>query len=209
MLYTLNEAAFLSSQPLSAINRSIDRGPCGATLSRNTGRGRRLLPLAEVRFLAIEHEVRGNLSASAKERLHGIVIASDPPPSRVSLDCLEIDLSGANDRVERRLQDLERLKRAVDGRGKDPVLTGTDIPAHAVASLVHTSGRAAAQDAFPALTAAQVDTAVAYASIYPKVGRPFPGHSFKSHLASLAEAGVWDLEETGSAEMVAASTEAV
>lgn len=200
MLYTLNEASYLTGRPASTINRTIDRGPVRAEIAFKDGRARRLLDLAVIRFLAVEADVHDDLSAAAKNRLYGMISRAQQPPTRIALGCVEIDLTAINERLARKISDLERLKGAVDETGPEPVLKRTDIPVHAVAALVASGGTSAAREAFPSLNHDQIDVATAFAAIYPKIGRPLPGRSLKSHLQDLAEAGTWDRDVATAAE---------
>jgi hypothetical protein len=49
----------------------------------------------------------------------------------------------------------------------------------------------------PGLTPAQVEAAVEYAQVYPKVGRPLPARSLKRMLSDMAASGLWDVDGDG------------
>ena len=66
------------------------------------------------------------------------------------------------------------------------VLRGTSIPVHVVAALAEAGGLEAAERAYPSLSKTDVQTAVQYATVYPKKGRPYPKKSLKEMLGELA-----------------------
>jgi uncharacterized protein (DUF433 family) len=96
--------------------------------------------------------------------------------------------------IDERPRRLEQVKAAVDERAPEPVLRGTDVPVHVVASLARGQSASEIVEDYPTLTSGQVEAAVEYAKVYPRTGRPLPARSFKRMLGDLAAAGVWDLE---------------
>jgi uncharacterized protein (DUF433 family) len=58
-----------------------------------------------------------------------------------------------------------------DTLGGEPYLTGTRIPAYDVAALMRDCGLAEVLRAFPSLSQAEIDTAVAFAGAVPRQGK--------------------------------------
>jgi len=85
------------------------------------------------------------------------------------------------------LAELKRIKEVVEsGSAGEPVLRGTAVPVHVVAALAEADGVEGATRAYPSLSRADVEAAVAYAEVYPKKGRPYPKKSLKRMLRELA-----------------------
>jgi uncharacterized protein (DUF433 family) len=97
----------------------------------------------------------------------------------VELSPLDHDISGRL----RRLMDLKgRVKIAPAG---EPVILGTHIPVYLIAGLAKGETVAEILADYPSLTRVQVETAIEYATAYPKKGRPYPNRSFKRMVAEL------------------------
>ena len=108
---------------------------------------------------------------------------------------LELKLTDIDQRIAERLRRLRQVKALVDEAiNGNPVLRGTNVPAHAVAVLARGQAVSEIMEDYPGLTPAQVDAAAEYARVYPRPGRPLPARSFKRMLSDLAAAGAWDLE---------------
>ncbi len=60
------------------------------------------------------------------------------------------------------------------------------MPVHLVAALAESGDVAEAVRAYPSLSRATIEAAVAYAEVYPKKGRPYPKKSLKRMLSELA-----------------------
>lgn len=67
-----------------------------------------------------------------------------------------------------------------------PVLLGTDIPVHLVATLAEAGGVGEAACAYPSLSHEAIGAAVQYARAHPRAGRPYPAKSLKRMLSELA-----------------------
>jgi uncharacterized protein (DUF433 family) len=113
----------------------------------------------------------------------------------LSVGIMEFKLDEIDKRIARRLQQLQAMKGLIEERpGADPVIRGTSVSAYVIADLAHGETIAEIIDDYPNLTQAQIESAIEYAKVHPKPGRPLPTRSFKKVLADTAESGVWDVE---------------
>jgi hypothetical protein len=191
---TLNEAGYVVGQSRAAINRAIDRGVIKARLSQRGKTQVRQVGAAELRFLAIAAQVGKDLTPAARRKIYEATRRASPDAPRLELGIMELKLTEVDRRIDERLRRLEQLKALVDDHPPEPVLRGTGVPVHVVAALARGQSTTEIVEDYPTLTAEQVETAVEYAKVYPRTGRPLPTRSFKRMLGDLAAAGVWDLE---------------
>ena len=191
---TLNEAGYVVGQTRTAINRAVDRGVIKAKVRRlGMGRLRKIGP-AELRFLAIVGEVEKELTPVARRKIYAAIRRLPMETHRLELGVMEFRLAELDQRIAERLERLRVVQALVDAaRGREPVLRGTTIPVHAVASLARGQSVREIVADFPGLATDQVEAAIEYAKIYPRAGRPLPARSFKRMLADLAASGVWDV----------------
>ncbi len=193
---TLNEAGYVVEQSSTAINRAVDRGVIKAEIQRR-GKGRlRKVGSAELRFLAIAREVEKDLTPAARRKVYEAMRRLPPDTHRLSVGMMEFKLTEVDRRILERLDRLAAVKALVEERPDgDPVLRGTNVPAHVVAALARGQSASEILEDFPSLTAKQIDAAIEYAKIYPKAGRPLPTRSLWRMLGAAAAAGVWDVDD--------------
>ena len=203
---TVGEASFVVERPAAAINRAVDRGLIWAGRETQPDRSRqatlRKFGPAELRYLLIEGDLKGDLTPAARRRIYEALRASPENTHHVQVGpWLALELADADTRIAARLARLEAVKAFVDESGVEPVLRGTDgIPVHVIAALGEGQGIDETMEDYVALTRQQVEAAVEYAQAYPKPGRPYPARSFKRMLLDMADMGVFDPDDVGSSE---------
>ena len=191
---TLNEAGYVVGRSRAAINRAVDRGVIRTTLQPR-GKGRlRTVGAAELRYLAVSGEVERDLTPAARRRIYEAMRRLPVDAPVLELGVMALRLTEIDRRIAERLARLETARSAIADGPDGPVIQGTQVSPHAVAALARDRSHGEVASDYPGLTPAQVEAAIDYAAIYPRVGRPLPTHSFKRMLGELAEAGVWDVE---------------
>jgi len=188
------EAAWLTELSARTINATIDRGELGArarTRSSSTRRARRL-GAAEVVYLVLRKELADVLSPSAKRELYERLVvlalrdvfnvrmqssAQGELEIELADGLLRVEVKRAWRRVSKRWVALRRAASLVvsdpEIRGGEPVIRGTRVPVYFVADLVDQGADLnEILDDYPALNAAKVRSAVAFARTHPRRGRP-------------------------------------
>jgi uncharacterized protein (DUF433 family) len=106
---------------------------------------------------------------------------------------MNLKVKAAAARVAKRYRELQSLRKYIVERpGADPVLKGTEVSVYVIAALTQGQSIPEILEDYPSLTEKQVRQATAYASAYPKAGRPYPKRSFKRMASDLAATGVFD-----------------
>jgi uncharacterized protein (DUF433 family) len=179
-LFTPAEAAVLTGLPVKAVNNAIDKKTISAVTGRRSGQATRLLDRRALLSLALERRLADRFVPELRRQVFDALAAM--PRHRVSLDdgFLTIDLRSMRRELAGLLRELRRARELVtsdpDTLGGDPVLRGTRIPVHLIASLLAQGSTAAdLLDAYPRLTAAMIRLAPLYAAAYPLRGRPRAG----------------------------------
>ncbi len=176
---TAAEAAFVLEEPPKAVKKALDEGPIEAPVVRRGGMMVRVLDRADVVYLyaarllkdELTPRTRGELYAAMKHKL----------TRRVAFGRFKIDIADALDAVDQRLARLADLKNAVSFRADgEAVIRGTDVEVHRIAALLE-GGLSPADiiEDYPGLTRKQIETARAFATAYPKAGRPYPKTTLK------------------------------
>lgn len=190
---TTAEAAWLTDMPPKAINAAIDRGELPMpSRKRGSDRAARRLGPAEVVYLVLRRDLSSVLSQTAKRELYDQLVELSSRRYLVSFagagpqPDFEIALAGGVVRIEakRACQQLakrwEALRRAQELvvsdpeiRGGEPIIKGTRIPVYMIAALVDQGAdvREILED-YPALNAAKIRSALAFARTQPRRGRP-------------------------------------
>lgn len=191
---TPNEAAWLAEISPKTVNATIDRGELSLSADRAAPGERRARTLepADVFYLAIRRELADLFSARAKHEVYrqlrewgwtGIRATRCRAAPQADLELrvrgtkVTIELKTTCQRLTKRWIALENAKQLVVRdpaiRGGEPVICGTRIPVYLVADLVaQGAGLREVLEDYPALNAAKVRSALAYASTHPKRGRP-------------------------------------
>lgn len=182
---TPNEAAFTVGRDVDAVQRAVDSGVVEKRTRTIRGRERRVFGRSELRFFKVVAGVEDDLTKKGRRKLYEAIL--HPRGQKVSVGPFEVDIADVDRQIEDRLADLQRIRGvAATGPEGTVVLRGTSIPVHVVAALAEAGGPEAAERAYPSLSKTDVETAVQYATVYPKKGRPYPKKSLKQMLGELA-----------------------
>lgn len=195
---TTQEAAWIAGVSAKTINAAIDRGEVRPVARpRRRGVTSRQIGAAEVVYFVVRKEAGAALSAQARRELYAQLTAQRWGDWTIAPDIAEaastwnreITLAGGVVRIaiQRACTAVARrwagLRSATDLvvedpeiRGGEPVLRGTRVPVHLVADLVGQGADVGeVLEDYPALTAAMVEAALAYAATHPRRGRPAKG----------------------------------
>jgi uncharacterized protein (DUF433 family) len=192
---TIPEAGFVLGRPGKMLNQAIDRDEVVNVAKPATRAQGRRLGRAELRYFALESDLRKNFTLEGRRRIYQAIKRLPPGAGAVRLGPMAFELAPVDEALDARLRRLADLRAAVsridDG---EPVLRGAAVPVYAIAGLARGQTVAEILEDYPSLNAAQVQTAVDYAQAYPKPGRPYPATSLKRMIAAMAESGVLDVE---------------
>ncbi len=185
MTLTPREAAFVADSTLLAVERAVDGGVVPNQTQTVAGRKTRVLGHSELRFFSTLRSQENALTLAGRRLLYEAV--QHPQDGKATLGPFVVDVRKVDLEIERRFAELNQLKgRVEEGTDGDPVVKGTAVPVHVVAALATDGGVEAACRAYPSLPRTAIETAVAYAAVYPKRGRPYPARSMKQMLSELA-----------------------
>jgi uncharacterized protein (DUF433 family) len=188
------EAAWLTQLSPKTINATIDRGELQAPVRKRSASAKRVrrLGAADVLYLVLRKELSDVLSSAAKRELYqqlaelarrNVFNVGARNDRQADLDIelagglVRVEVKGAWRRVSKRWIALRRAAETVvsdpEIRGGEPVIRGTRIPVYLIADLIEQGAnlRELLQD-YPALKAAEVRSALAFAQTHPRRGRP-------------------------------------
>jgi uncharacterized protein (DUF433 family) len=194
---TIPEAGFVLGRSGRTLNQAIDRGEV-FNFAKSAPKAKapvRRLGQAELRYFALESDLRPNFTPAGRRRLYQAIKRLPPNARAVRLGPMALELGPVDEALDERLRRLGELKAAVtpaaDG---EAMLKGAAIPVYAIAGLARGQTVAEILEDYPSLTEAQVQTAIDYAQAYPKSGRPYPAASLKRMIAAMATSGLLDVE---------------
>jgi uncharacterized protein (DUF433 family) len=183
-LFTPTEAAVLTRLPLKAVNNAIDKN-----LVRTTGRASatdsiRLLDARALLALALEQRLASRFFPELRRRVFDALAASSRKVLSLDEGLLKIDLREPRRELAASLRALRRARSLAvsdpEILGGEPVLRGTRVPVHLIATLVERgSTEAAILKSYPRLTPEMIRLAPAYAQAYPLRGRPRKQHPWR------------------------------
>lgn len=192
---TISEAGFVLRQDSKVVNRAIDGRIIKAKIVFIGKTKQRTLGLAELRFLRLSSGLKRDLTPAGRKRMYEAIKQLGKDAHRVKWGVVEVDLKPIDEGLQERMKALRILREAVEVvDDRDPVLSGTRIPVHAIAAIAKSEGEAGVLEAYPSLSLENVRQAVEFAEAYPKAGRPYPTRSLKRMICDLAESGVFDAE---------------
>ena len=206
---TIPEAGFVLGRPGKTLNQAIDRGevfnvakPAAKAMARGRAKARvaakaqvRRLGQAELRYFALESDLRKNFTPEGRRRIYQAIKRLPPDARAVRLGPMALELEPVDKALGARLRRLAELKASVTAAaGGEAMLKGAAVPVYAIAGLARGQSVAEILEDYPSLTEAQVRTAIDYAQAYPKPGRPYPATSLKRMIAAMAASGVLDVE---------------
>lgn len=175
-MLSVKEAAFVADVSPKAASQAIQRRLIRARmLRRGTERAQQGVGPAEAVFL----RVQGVLSTACRRRLYGEMRGKRllDLPRHFETDDVTVDLTSAIERVAERIEVLRAMRERVavdpEVRGGEPVLHGTRVPVHSIARKIELGAlREELLEDHPQLRPEDIDTAVLFAEIYPRQGRP-------------------------------------
>ncbi len=184
--YTLSEAAVVTQQSVTTINRLIDSGPIAKQYVSQHKRQTRVLTKPDLLFLtALQDALLSTVSKASRARLYTQIRESwqgeDESPEALQIsESVVVQLHVLVKRLLDRLVTFQQVKDFVEVdpevRGGEPVVRGTRIPVQLVADMLD---QGASKDeilrGYPTLAGKPLDLARVYARAYPKQGRP-PKH---------------------------------
>lgn len=184
-------------------NRKVRRGRksarrvYGYAAPRTTQKKIRKLGVAELLFFVIEREMHEDLTPAGRKKLYETIKAQSINETVLNFGPFEANVKTTIKTLVKRYQDLKKLRAAVASEADgDPLLKGTDISVYRVAALADGQSIDEILADYPSLTTEQVRSAIDYSIAYPKVGRPYSMRSFKRGVAALAEAGIFDEDDS-------------
>ena len=185
MTLTPREAAFVANSDVQSVQRAVDGGVVRKRTRKIRGRTTRVLGRPELRFFGALRGHEDTLTLAGRQKLYKAV--QRPRDGKASLGVFVVNVEDVDRQIERRLAELDKIKsRVEEPESGDPLLKGTSVPVHVIAALAEAGGVEEAARAYPSLSKAAVEAAVAYAEVYPKKGRPYPKQSLKRMLSELA-----------------------
>lgn len=194
-MYTVAEAGFLVDRPPVEVQRAVDKKVIRPILQGQGARKQRFFGKAELRFLKVDPSLGSALSPQGKKLLYK-EFSRLPDTARVAtIGIIAVDIRKTDGELKARLKMLQDAKQAIDSRGDEPFIKGTDLKAYQIAALSPQLSIDEILEDYPSLKRSQVEAAINYARAYPKSGRPFPSTTMKRGLADLVAAGVFDESE--------------
>lgn len=176
--YSVTSAAAALGRDPSELHRLFDRG----LIPKQSRRSRRLSrrDLVFALLLEDEHADLLRLSHDVKLRLRALLHEHEGETSvELSLSetmHLRVELEPIVKSLDRVLLRLERARALVvqdpEVRGGEPVVRGTRVPVHYVASLLESDEPEDVLDAYPSLRGVDLELLTLYAKAWPLRGRP-------------------------------------
>jgi uncharacterized protein (DUF433 family) len=183
--FTAAEVAFVLREPIKAVKKALDDGPVEARLVRKPGGAVRAVEWPDLLYLYVVRSLREELTPKARNQLyHALKSTEVEHTQEIRFGRLSVAISDLRAEVEKRARELTALAEKIEFRTDgEPVLKGTDIEVHRIASLL-AGGIDAGEicEDYPSLKPKMVDVARAYAEAHPKSGRPYPSRTVKRAL---------------------------
>ncbi|OAX86290.1 hypothetical protein A7D16_19895 [Xanthomonas nasturtii] len=180
--YTANEVAFVLGETVKAVKKTIDTGPVKTTLAKQAGTRMRFVKREDLLYLFANKSLQEELTAKARRDLYkALQKVNVERVDSVRLGSLSIHIQSLRAEMDKRQHALEALHKDVTTNSDgEAVIAGTAVEAHRIAALLE-GGMSPSEvlEDYPSLTLEQIDAARAYAEVYPKLGRPYPGRTFK------------------------------
>lgn len=193
--FTVQEASYVVGRSRKLIDQAVDRGELPKT--RNA-KGR-YLKLWDLRYLAVQTLVGDDVTPLGRTKLYQAIRKSSVGQGQIRFGFLVFDMAVVDKGIVERVAKLAQLGAVVERHGEPtPVLRGTEVPVHLIASLARGQGVDPTLEDYPTLSRSQVEAAVEYAIAYPKPGRPYPATSLKRLLGEAADGGLFDEKGDGS-----------
>jgi hypothetical protein len=185
--FTLPQAAQILKIQTDLLRKTVDRGWLAKSYVQFRGRKLRSLDGIDIVCLLISDTVSSRVRNTLYRQL------KHWPENRYLAGTMEIQVEAPSGRrtidvsLDRPVHDamagINALEQSVQGVDPDGTIHGAGVEARRIAALV--DGGMSAEDVlrdYPNLTAAQVESALAYAKVNPKHGRPYPARTVKAAL---------------------------
>lgn len=191
-MYTVAEAGFLVDRPTVEVQRAVDKKVIAPTTKGRGGKKQRLFGKAELRFLKVDPSLGNALSSQGKKLLYKEFSRLPDAAKIATFGVITVNIRKTDNELKARMKMLQDAKKAIEIRGDESFIKGTDIITYQIAALYPQLSVDEILEDFPSLKVRQVQAAINYARAYPKPGRPFPSTTMKRGLAALVAAGVFD-----------------
>ena len=181
--FTVAEAAFVLNERLDVLRKELERGPVKWRIMKRGDQKMHAFAENDLIFLYADREFRKTFTVEARRRFHKALVHYSPSQtsSEIEFDHLKLDVREHLAAVEAKLRHLDALSTQISIIDGVAFLKGTQIEAHRIAALTDGGmSHELIQHDYPSLTVQQIDDAILYARINPKVGRPYPGRTAKS-----------------------------
>jgi uncharacterized protein (DUF433 family) len=185
--FTLPQAAQILKIEADLLRKTVDRGWLAKSYVQFHGRKLRALDGIDIVCLLIN----GTVSPNVRNTLY--LQLKHWPEDQYLAGTMELQVEAPSGRrtidvsLDRPVHDamagINALERTVEAVDADGIIYGTGVEAHRIAALVDrgmTAGDVLRD--YPNLTAAQVESALAFAKVNPKHGRPYPTRTVKAAL---------------------------
>ncbi len=220
-LLTVAEAGFVLDKPPRDLNNAIDKGevqakvvgkkaPTNVLAARAkaktrvrtiAGTGKRVsevirqLGPAELRYFKVVASL--DLSPGGGKRIYQALRKLPEDAQVFKVGDLELKLDAIDRKLHQRVNRLTELRRSVEQRGDTVYLKATNVPVYPIAALQKSMSLDEILAGYPSLTRTQVEAALDFARAYPKPGRPYPSTTLKRRMATMAAAGMFDVDTSG------------
>lgn len=174
--YTPNEASLITGIPIKQVYQYMDRDLTDAGLP-SAGAKRHLTELA-LFGLRLAFDFASTLSAETRCFVLKCALESSSSKKTITLDDgkVVVRIDTARAKVRSGLALLKQVRSTIVSKPEilsgEPCIRGTRISAYTAAAVMESDGLEAALRAYPSLNAKQLEAAAAYATTYPRRGRP-------------------------------------
>ena len=181
---TIGEVAAIADVDRKVVNRMVDDGvlPRSVLVSRRArgdARARRFVKASGIPMVLLVATTGGFISKELRKTAFAVIermIRENITTGVVEAGALTLDLSTVMSDALARMIALARAEEDVesdpDVRGGAPVMRGTRILAHELASLAEIDSVEAILEGYPGLTQDRIKNATIYAKAHPLNGRP-------------------------------------
>ena len=173
-MLSANEAACVTGVPLKNVHRIIDAGLLGSSSAR---RGKsRAVRSNGLLSLKLAHETTKIITVDGRRRLVRFMLGH-PDAETARVRDVSVDVRSMREEVRKGLSRLARARATITVDeailSGTPCVRGTRISAHDIAEMLSNGDKVAViLEAWPELTAEQIEAAALYARAYPRRGRP-------------------------------------
>jgi hypothetical protein len=175
--FTAAEAAFVLREPIRAVKKAFDKGPVRPVLQLRSGASVRVIGWTDLFYLFAVRVLGNDLTPKARAEFHAALQRAQPAcADEVRFGRFRIVVADLIDEVKKRTTALAELQTrfALADNGK-AVLDDRGVEVHRIAALLRGGLSVnAVLEEYPFLSQDAVETARAYAEVFPRPGRPYP-----------------------------------